>query len=233
MFTIRDLKRFVAPLQRKIFCLVGRAILTAINNSGRTQRVQITPLGDEVLTDIERIQEYGLETYPLPYSIEASPIAGTESVVLFINGNRDHGIVISVGDRKNRLRDLEQGEVALYTYEDANDGGHRIHLKAGQITDMNGIDLNITQTGNLTITIGGNETKTVDGNSSVTISGNATVNVSGTADITAGGKATITAATVDIDGGGGSMAGCITGKSFCHFTGSYHGDKSSTVKVTK
>jgi len=223
MALIDDLRRFVAPIQRKISCLLGRAVLLAVANEEMMQKLRLSVIAGETITGIERVQEYGFETFPIP---------GAEAVAIFFGGDRGHGIVVSVGDRRYRLTDLVEGEVALYTHEDAEEGGHRIHLKAGQITDMKGIDLNITQTGDLTITIGGNEVKSVDGNSTVTIGGNATVNISGTADVTAGGKVTLTGDLVDVNGGG-TMAGVINGLSMCHFTGGPHADVSLTTRTSK
>lgn len=54
------------------------------------------------------------------------PLPGAEALAAFIGGNRDHGIVIAVDDRRYRLRGLEGGEVAIYT-----DEGDKIVLKRG------------------------------------------------------------------------------------------------------
>jgi phage baseplate assembly protein V len=107
MITFNDLNRLLAPIKRKIFLLVGRAILTAVNNSEQTQKIQVQILKDEVITDIERFQEYGFETYPKQ---EAEPL------IDFLNGNRDHGIAICVHDRRYRPQNLTEGEVAVYNF---------------------------------------------------------------------------------------------------------------------
>jgi len=231
MINLRDAKRLLDPLKRKIFRVIGRAIITSINNAEKTQKVQLTVLANEVLGKVERIQEYGFDTYPK---------TDAEAVVLFINGNRDHGLIIVAGDRRYRIQDLIEGEVALYTHEDSGDVRHRIHLKTGQVIDIKGVDVNITTTGNTTITTEGNTvvasegnvTVSADGNMTATIDGDVEVTAGGAADVTATGKVTITGTVVDIDGGG-SLAGCINGNSICHFTGSPHADKSGTVLVTK
>ena len=97
-----EFQRLTRTMRNKIFLLIGRAILTAINNAEGTQKVQITGLDGETITDIERMQEYGLETYP---------DIGAEGLGAFINGNRDQGIVIVIHDRRYRPTDLAAGEV--------------------------------------------------------------------------------------------------------------------------
>lgn len=118
-----DWKRLIAPVQRKIFLLLGRALLTAVNNAEGTQKIQIAALNNETITDAERFQEYGVETYPH---------TDAEVAMLFLNGNRDHGIAVCVHDRRYRPKDLVEGEVCVYTDEDAVTP-FRIQLKRDRI----------------------------------------------------------------------------------------------------
>ena len=62
---IPDLRRIVTGIKSKMFLLLGRAILTAINNSESTQKLQVTLLAGETATDMERFQNYGFESFPL------------------------------------------------------------------------------------------------------------------------------------------------------------------------
>ena len=115
-------KILLAPLQKKIYLLVGRAILTAIDNSGKTQTLQVSALSGETITDIERFQNYGFES---------TPVAGAEVANIFLNGNRDNGIAVSVHDKRYRPT-LGSGEVAIYNKE----SGHIITLKTGGILEV-------------------------------------------------------------------------------------------------
>ncbi len=128
LFTFADFHRLTQRIKQKISLMVGRAVLTAIDNSKKSQRLQLVALANEVLGDVERFQEYGLETYP---------DTNAEVLALFFNGNRDQGIAVCVHDRRYRPTDLAAGEVALYTKEDAG-GQHRIHLKSGKEIDVIG-----------------------------------------------------------------------------------------------
>jgi len=104
-------------------------------------------LDGETITNMERFQEYGFETYPL---------LNSEVFAIFLNGNRDHGIALCVHDRRYRPKTLVEGEVMVYTDEDQSAGNHRLHFKRGQEIEILGDDLNITLTGNCSITVNGN-----------------------------------------------------------------------------
>lgn len=112
--------RLLAPLYNKLFLMLGRAVLKAVNNSDLTQKVQVVALKDETLTDVEHFQNYGFEHFPE---------AGAEVYLCFLNGNRDQGQALLVHDRRYRPSDLSEGDVCVYSKTDATTG-HRIHLKA-------------------------------------------------------------------------------------------------------
>lgn len=224
MLFFDDVKRLLAPLKRKIYLMIGRAIVTYINNSEKTQKVQLRALAHETISDVERIQEYGLETYPWSLveksdgefeGSDPDKKAESEAVIVFTNGDRARGVVVAIGDRYHRLTDLAQGEVALYTFEDKEIGGHRIHLKNDQIIDMDCINMVIT----CTVIKGSGGGFTVNCK-------DANINCTGSANIAA-------TSGVNIDGGAGNLTGVVTGQSICHFTGSPHGDVSGDVKSSK
>jgi phage baseplate assembly protein V len=126
------LDRFLQPIRNKIFLLVGRAILAAIKNSEKTMKIQVKGLSGEVITDIERVQNYGFESYPI--------VGSSEAVVLFVNGNRDQGVAVCVHDREYRPTDLASGDVAVYSKADKS-SPCRIVLKAnGDIIFNNGAE---------------------------------------------------------------------------------------------
>jgi len=137
---LNDFKRLIAPLRNKIFLLLGRAILEDVKNTELTQKIQITALNEEVISDMERFQEYGFETYPLE---------GAEVLAVFFNGNRDHGIAVCVHDRRYRPKDLVAGEVVVYTDEDAT-LPFRVQMKRGRIyfrrADIEDIDVDTSKT---------------------------------------------------------------------------------------
>ncbi|MGA0569653.1 phage baseplate assembly protein V [Variovorax sp. VNK109] len=93
---------------------VARAVLDFVNDTLKLQAVQIQLQEGVVRDKVERFQNYGLTSVPLP---------GAEAVAVAVGGSTDHYLVIAVDDRNYRLQGLEGGEVALY-----DDLGHKVHL---------------------------------------------------------------------------------------------------------
>lgn len=120
---MHSISKILAPIKRRILLLIGRAIVTYVDNSKGTQRLQLTLLADEVADGVEHFEEYGFSSYSLE---------GGEGVVGFLGGNRDHGIVLCVNDRRYRPTDLSQGESIMYTHEDVTAQAHRVYLKTGK-----------------------------------------------------------------------------------------------------
>jgi phage baseplate assembly protein V len=110
-------------IRARIYRVIGRALLTAIKNSGKTQVIQVKGFDKETITDIERFQEYGFESYPKKDS---------ESLIIFPGGNRDQGCVICVMDTRYRPTDLSDGDVCVYNLN----SNQRVWLKADGSTKI-------------------------------------------------------------------------------------------------
>lgn len=116
---IRAITKLLAPLKRRVFLMIGRAVIKLVEDAYGVQQVQLVALEGEVLDKVERFQEYGYTSVPL---------AGAEAVLLAVGGDRAHGLVIGVEDRRYRLRGLAGGEVAIY-----DDQGQKVHIKRNGI----------------------------------------------------------------------------------------------------
>ncbi len=122
--------KFIEPLKRRVFMMLARGVVRAIDDANGLQRMQIECLRGELLDSVERFQDYGFTSVPLE---------GAEMLAGFLNGNRDHGIIVRVDDRRYRLNGLAGGEVAIYT-----DEGDKVHFKRGRIIDVSTDTLNIS-----------------------------------------------------------------------------------------
>lgn len=60
------LQRLLAPVMRGIRLLFGRGILTGVNDGLKAQNVQLTALDGETFDEVERPQQYGHISVPLP-----------------------------------------------------------------------------------------------------------------------------------------------------------------------
>lgn len=114
---LQDVQKLIQPLRNRVMLMVARGVIKLVNDKGGLQTLQLGLLEDELRDQVERVQDYGFTSNPLP---------GAEAVTVFIGGNRDHGLTLKVDDRRYRLKGLKGGEVALYT-----DEGDFIHLKRG------------------------------------------------------------------------------------------------------
>jgi phage baseplate assembly protein V len=102
--------------------VIGRAVLAAIKDGGNRQFAQFEALKNEIKDDVERMQQYGMTSVPHP---------GAQVLFVCLNGNRDHPVIVSVDDPRYRKKDMQPGEVALYT-----DEGDYILLKRGRTIEV-------------------------------------------------------------------------------------------------
>jgi phage baseplate assembly protein V len=105
---------------------ISRGVVEAIKDDKGIQLIKADLFADENRDNLERFQNYGFTCHPHP---------GGEMILVCPGGNRENGIVISVENREFRLKNLAEGEVALYT-----DEGDKIHFKRGNIIEINGAE---------------------------------------------------------------------------------------------
>lgn len=101
----RQLKHLLSPIRRAIRLVLSRGVVTAVNAGLKMQGLQIKLYADEVKGGLEHFE---------PYGFTAHPHSGAEALGGFFAGDRSHGVVITVADRRYRLRELKAGEVAMY-----------------------------------------------------------------------------------------------------------------------
>ncbi len=123
------------PLKRRIMNMVVRAKVSAVDASKKLPKLRVTMLSGEDATGIEYFQHYGFASKPKP---------GAEAIIIFVGGNRDHGLAIAAEEREKRLQDLEAGEVALYhpdtgSFIKMKDGGG-VEIEATTIALKNATD---------------------------------------------------------------------------------------------
>lgn len=133
----RELIKLLAPLSRRLRLMASRAVLSLIQDATGMQIVQVKLLDGEVCDGVERVQNYGFTSVPLP---------GAEAIFLSLGGDRDHGIVITADDRRWRIKGLQGGEVAVYTWKDKEAHGHRIVFNNDGSISVNAKNINVTAT---------------------------------------------------------------------------------------
>ncbi|HBP8874070.1 TPA: phage baseplate assembly protein [Escherichia coli] len=111
--------------------IIARAVLTSLDTAKKCQAAGLKLIAGEQKENLEYLEPYGLTS---------AAKNGAEAVVLFPGGDRSHGVVIMVADRRYRLKGLKAGEVALY-----DDQGQSVTLTRAGIV-VNGAGKAITLT---------------------------------------------------------------------------------------
>lgn len=114
---------------RELMNTLVRGVVNLVNPAGAIQALQMTLTADEVKDGLEHFEPYGYTSNPHP---------GAEGLTAFIGGDRSHGVVICISDRRFRLTGLQDGEVALYT-----DEGDFIHFKRDRVIELQTLNLRI------------------------------------------------------------------------------------------
>lgn len=117
--------------------LLARGTVVLAHSANKLQSLQMRLTAGEVNDDMEHFE---------PYGFTSNPLAGAEGIATFLGGDRSHGVVLVVADRRYRLKALAAGEVAIYT-----DEGDKIHFKRGRVIDIDTATLNIRASSAVTI----------------------------------------------------------------------------------
>ncbi|MGI3746222.1 MAG: phage baseplate assembly protein V [Janthinobacterium lividum] len=116
----------------KLMNVLTRGVVALANSASKLQTLQMRLTAGEVKDGMEHLE---------PYGFTSCPHAGAEALAGFMGGDRSHGVVIVVSDRRYRIQELEPGEVAIYT-----DEGDKVHFKRGRVITVETGTLNITAT---------------------------------------------------------------------------------------
>ena len=125
----RTLHKLLDPLVRRVRNAAARGVVRLVNDEAKMQALQVGLLADETADGIERFQEYGFRSYPF---------AGAEAAVIFLGGDRSHGLAVAVDDRRYTVA-LDEGEVAIF-----DDQGQRVHIKRDRIDIVSGTEVRVT-----------------------------------------------------------------------------------------
>src|SRR5262245_57759782 len=121
---------------RRVQTNASRATLREADDKHLWQEAKaLDVMASETHTGVERAQAYGFTNVPAKQDKDeqgqqqqqqqSMPEIGqqpkgdaAEAIVLYINGSRSHPVIISIDDRRHRLKELEEGDVAFYRLKD-------------------------------------------------------------------------------------------------------------------
>lgn len=90
---------------RRIWNLLAYGTLSAVNDAGAVQTVQVQIGPDEIRDSAPNVQLFGLS---------ANPPTGTEVVVIFPGGDRANGVVVGSNHQASRPTGQASGETTLF-----------------------------------------------------------------------------------------------------------------------
>lgn len=115
-------------LYNRIGNMLARGVVRTVNAAGKMQILQLGMLAGETKDRLEHVEPYGFTSHPK---------SGAEAVAVFLDGDRGHGLVLVVADRRFRLAGLAAGEMAIH-----DDQGQKVHLtRTGIVVDGGGLPI--------------------------------------------------------------------------------------------
>lgn len=114
---MRQIIKLLMPLKRRVQLMIARSVVLLVDDSLKTQGLQLQVYADDIRDGVERFQEYGFTSHPP---------ADSEAIVVSLGGNTSKTIAIVIQHADSRLKNMAKGEVAICT-----DEGDVIHFKRG------------------------------------------------------------------------------------------------------
>ena len=117
-----DLITALRRLTNRVNGMVARAVIGRVNDTLKTQRLQLTILDGEVEDNVEHLQ---------PYGVSFVPPAGAEVLALAVGGARSHTVGICASSPGTRPTSGAAGSGGLYTA-----GAWRVHIDPAGIVHV-------------------------------------------------------------------------------------------------
>ena len=144
---------------RRAYLNLVRGTVHQVNDKPKMQTVDARLLHNELLTGIERMQEYGFSSVPPPPDPNGPKAA--EVLVAFLHGNRSHPVIVATDDRRTRPTNWGSGDSGLWHHG----GAYCKHTDAGWVHDQG------SQKKPYTITVGNAVLTVADGKITAQVGG--------------------------------------------------------------
>jgi phage gp45-like len=159
-----------------------RLTLDSTDDSPMMQQAQLRGFHNEQMGDIEHAHPYGFTARPKKPTKANGQTGGSagasgatqgggqqqekaEAFLIFVNGNRSHGVAVVVADRRYRPNNLQEGEVALH-----DDQGQQVYVSRDRVVVNTDKEVHV-QRGDAHALFTDGKTKLQYGNMSVTMKG--------------------------------------------------------------
>lgn len=171
MDTFRALQRLMAPIITRIRRVCLGAIIRRVDDGGDLQRMQVESIGHSVYDNVEKFEQFGFTS---------NPPLGLDAIIIERCGKH---IIVAIGDRKYRIKNLESGDTAIY---DAHNQTIILNKDGITVTDtqnntvvMNSDGINTTDTNGNNVKMNGSGINLTDINGNNITMSSAGVNING------------------------------------------------------
>lgn len=135
------------------------AVITGASPDKAMRELQTRYNSDSVQDNMIHAEPYGFTSEPFTDGV-------VDAVNLYYDDERNRGVVIAACDRRYRIVNMQQGEVAIY-----DDKGRHVYLKRDGIeVDGASSPIAVTTTSSITINAGGDINLNAGGNVNITAS---------------------------------------------------------------
>jgi len=137
------MEQAIERLWRRVQMMIGRGVVTSVDDEGAVQVMQVRASGLEVADKRVRPQEFGLTSNPPP---------GSDAALVSVSGDRSSTMVVGVNHQVSRPRGLRPGETKLYSED-----GKYVYLTAGGgiVVEAEGQDVVVNNARNVTWNLSG------------------------------------------------------------------------------
>lgn len=134
--TQEELSQVSEMITNRIRNMFARGAVEKVTN-GKTAKAKITMLDGEVYDGIEMPHQFGRQS---------NPPKGSEVLVFFYGGNRDHGSIIATFNKGHSVTDLAEGESVMFDVS-----GSKVLVKADGSIHLTPSGGTVYITGNLEV----------------------------------------------------------------------------------
>lgn len=117
-----SLRETLAGAAQRAFNGIARGTLVKADDAHKWQELTVRAEYGDKYSGVEVAHPYGFTAVAKPPADDKTSEAA-EVILVFPDGSRSHPIAIAIGDRRYRLQNLAEGEVALH-----DDLGQKVHL---------------------------------------------------------------------------------------------------------
>ncbi|GEM_PF-4684010 len=115
------LRQSLKDVKSRVWASIARGTVTAVDDSGPLQMLQVKITDGELASRVQRVQNYGRTSVPLP---------GMTAALKFIFGSRGHGLATGV-DSHLRPKNGKPGEMKDWTVF-----GHLVHWREDGVLEF-------------------------------------------------------------------------------------------------